>query len=84
MPHPTSGYKLQDGTKVPGVTSVIGRFKESGGLIQWAYNRGKEGLELYDSRDKAAELGTIVHEMVQAWLKGDDPWNVVRAYQDKT
>lgn len=69
MPTPVKGYFLKDGTRVPGTTTVIGRFKESGALIYWAYNRGKEGLELYESRDKAAELGTIVHEMVEEYIK---------------
>jgi hypothetical protein len=66
---PTANYKTKDGQRVPGVTTIIGRFKESGALIAWAYNRGKEGLELYDSRDKAAELGSIVHEAVEFAVK---------------
>lgn len=70
MPHPTQGYRNSKGEKIPGVTTIIGRFKESGALIRWAYNRGKNGLELYDSRDKAAELGTIVHSMVEAYING--------------
>lgn len=68
---PTANYKTKDGQRVPGVTTIIGRFKESGALIAWAYNRGKEGLELYDSRDKAAELGTVVHNMVENFIKND-------------
>lgn len=70
MPTPNKGYFTKDGTRVPGTTTIIGRFKESGALIAWAYKRGKDGLELYDSRDKAAELGTIVHEMVELYIKG--------------
>lgn len=70
MPHPTQGYRNSKGEKIPGVTTIIGRFKESGALIRWAYNRGKNGLELYDSRDKAAELGTIVHSMVEVYING--------------
>lgn len=77
MPTPKSGYFTKDGTKVPGTTTVIGRFKESGALIFWAYKRGKDGLELYESRDKAAELGTIVHEMVEEYIRGGNPYNVV-------
>lgn len=73
MPTPSKGYFNAAGQRVPGTTTVIGRFKESGALIYWAYNRGKEGLELYESRDKAAELGTLVHEMVEAYIRKDDP-----------
>ena len=71
MPTPRKGYFLKDGTKVPGTTTIIGRFKESGALIAWAYKRGKDGLELYDSRDKAAEIGTIIHGLVERFLKGE-------------
>lgn len=77
MPTPTKGYFDKDGKKVPGTTTVIGRFKESGALIYWAYNRGKDGLELYESRDKAAELGTIVHEMVEEYVRGGHPYDVL-------
>lgn len=75
MPTPRAGYKLKDGTKVPGTTTIIGRFKESGALIFWAYKRGKEGLELYDSRDKAAEIGTLAHSIVERYIRGEqDPF----------
>lgn len=73
MPHPKQGYSLANGTKVPGTTTIIGRFKESGALIAWAYKRGKDGHELYDSRDKAAEIGTVVHEMVERFIALEDP-----------
>jgi len=67
-------YFLKDGTRVPSVTTIIGRFKEADLLIKWAYNRGKNGLELYESRDKAAELGSIVHEMVEYFIRNEDPY----------
>jgi hypothetical protein len=73
MPHPTGGYRLKDGTRVPGTTTVIGRFKESGGLLQWAFKQGQEGKEsLYESRDEAASIGTIAHTMVEVHLHGAD------------
>jgi hypothetical protein len=78
MPHPKEGYRLKDGTRVPGTTTIIGRFKESGALIAWAYKRGKDGHELYDSRDKAAEIGTIVHSMVEEFVdKGGYPDSLI-------
>ena len=33
---PKAGYKNAAGEKVPGVTTVIGRFKDSGALLHWA------------------------------------------------
>lgn len=75
MPTPKAGYRLADGTQVPGVTTIIGRFKESGALIQWAYKRGKEGLDLYESRDRAGEIGTAVHDMVEQFCRGENPYH---------
>jgi hypothetical protein len=83
MPTPKAGYYNKAGKKVPGTTTVIGRFKESGALIYWAYNRGKEGLELYESRDKAAELGTFVHDMVERYVAKDDPHRGIDAFSDE-
>lgn len=64
-------YKLSDGTRVSGVTTILGRFKESGGLLQWAFQVGKSGAaKLYDSRDEAATAGKLVHDWVEADILG--------------
>ena len=88
MPTPSNGYYLKDGSKVPGTTTVIGRFKDSGGLIQWAYKQGREheGLarlgkeaprHLYDVTQQAADIGTLGHAMVEAHIHGADPETAV-------
>ena len=47
----------KDGTKIPGTTTIIGRFKESGGLLQWAFKQGKAGkAHLYEEAEKAADI----------------------------
>ena len=63
------GYHLKDGTKVPSVTTILGRWKESGGLIHWAWKEGSEGRDYRVTRDAAANAGTLAHEMVEAWSK---------------
>jgi hypothetical protein len=63
-------YKLADGTKVPGVTTILSRFKESGALMHWAWTQGKEGKDYRETRDKAANAGTVAHAMVEAHIKG--------------
>lgn len=73
MPTPRQGYFLKDGTKVPSTTTILGRFKESGGLIRWAYQQGKDGKELYEERDQAADIGTCVHSMVEQHINGKTP-----------
>ena len=57
-------YKLADGTRVPGVTTITSRYKDSGGLIRWAYNQGKAGLDMDRTKDDAGTAGTIAH----AWI----------------
>lgn len=64
------GYQLKDGTRVPGVTTILGRFKEAGGLIHWAWQLGKEGKDYREVRDEAASAGTMAHEAVEAFIRG--------------
>lgn len=76
MAHPKGGYRL-DGKRVPGVTTIIGRFKDSGGLMYWAYSQGQanergEIATLYEKRDESAESGTLAHSMVEAYLTDGD------------
>lgn len=64
------GYRLADGSKVPSVTTILGRFKESGGLIHWAWNLGIEGKDYREVRDRAADAGTLAHHAVEHWIHG--------------
>ena len=61
MSRPKGGYKLADGTKVPGVTTVIGKLKDAGPLMYWAWQQGVEGKDFRETRDAAASAGTVVH-----------------------
>src|SRR5687768_2946630 len=36
MPTPKKGYYTKRGERVPGVTTILSRFKDSGALIHWA------------------------------------------------
>lgn len=71
MGRPAGGYKLADGTKIPGVTTICSRFKDSGGLIYWAWNEGREGRDFRETRDAAADAGKLAHAMIEAWAS---PW----------
>ncbi len=70
MPTPKEGYFLKDGTKVPGTTVICGAYKDSGGLIHWAWTQGQLGLDYRETRDKAADIGTLVHAAIEAHLAG--------------
>lgn len=69
---PTQPYRNAKGQRVPGVTTVISRFKESGGLIHWAWQLGKDGLDYRQVRDAAADAGTVAHAMVECDIRGMD------------
>lgn len=62
-------YKDSMEQKVVGVTTAMGILAKPA-LIPWAYKRGKDGLELYESRDKSADIGTITHERIKAYFSG--------------
>ena len=41
---PTGKYEL-DGKLLPGTTTIIGKFKNSGALIHWAWKQGMDGID---------------------------------------
>jgi PD-(D/E)XK nuclease superfamily len=67
---PTSGggrpssYKTADGKRVPGVTTILSRFKESGGLIHWAWNLGMQQIDYKTARDDAGSVGSYAHSLI--------------------
>jgi hypothetical protein len=67
------GYHAADGERVPSVTTILSRFKESGGLIHWAWRLGTEGKDYREVRDQAADAGTLAHKAVDAWVRGNIP-----------
>ena len=73
MPTARKGYFLANGDRVPSVTTIIGRFKEAGGLMYWAWECGKNGKDFREERDKAADAGTMAHAAVEAWVH-DQPF----------
>lgn len=64
-------YLLADGkTRVPGVTTIVNRFKDSGGLIHWAWTQGTEGKDYRNTRDDAADTGKIAHQWIEDYIHG--------------
>lgn len=65
-------YVTPQGNVYPSVTTVISRYKEatSDGIQKW---RDKVGHERADKiRDNAADFGTAIHSMAEAYIK-DEP-----------
>lgn len=70
MPTPKGGYRDKDGNRIPGVTTVLGAHKDSGGLVHAAWKLGLDGLHYREEWDKAADIGTCVHARIEAFITG--------------
>lgn len=80
-------YFNSSGQRVPSVTTITSRFKDSGGLMYWSnlVGRGERDCEeqdiciacgtrpgktLAEARDKAADLGTYAHALIDGFITG--------------
>ncbi len=70
MPRPKSGYFTKDGRKVPGTTTITGRFKDSGALIWWANQCGLAGKTTQETLKAAGDAGSCGHEMIDCHTHG--------------
>jgi len=66
---PHTIYKLSDGTRVPGVTTILSVLSKPA-LIRWANKMGLSGIDTAKYVDEAARAGTAAHEMIQCHLTG--------------
>jgi len=70
MPTPRKGYYNAEGKRLPSVTTVIGKWKDSiEGLLGWANKCGMEGKHHRDVSGDAADSGTLTHLMVEKWIE---------------
>jgi hypothetical protein len=75
MPTPRLGYYAKDGSRLPGVTTILSRFKDSGGLIHWSWNIAHEGLlqsrgllaRALAGEAKRSELRTFLEQPIDRW-----------------
>ena len=75
---PTAPYYVGEGKgrkRVPSVTTITGRFKDSGALIRWANREGLEGRSMDEARDKAADTGSLTHDMCFLFMRKEDPYS---------
>ena len=70
MARPVGGYKLKDGTRVPGASTIAKIGSDPGGLIHWSWEQGIAGIDYRDARDAAGKAGTLVHEAAENWKHG--------------
>ena len=68
---PTILYRNKEGKRIPGVTTVLKNLGWSTEpLLWWAWNEGIEGRNFRDTSQKAADAGTLAHEMIECDIKG--------------
>lgn len=84
MPTSAKGYYTADGKRVPSVTTILGAFKSNiDGLLWWAWNEGREGRDFRETKQKAADAGTLAHDAVEHYLHSHDfPWAYHKAIVD--
>jgi hypothetical protein len=66
-------YKNRLGVRLPSVTTILSRFKDSGGLLYWANTCGLEGKTLDEARAVPASAGTVAHALVEAAINKREP-----------
>jgi len=64
-------YKLKDGTRVPGVTTILGVLNKPA-LVPWANNLGLQGIKVREYVDDKAAIGTLAHQMIADHLRKVD------------
>lgn len=72
-PTPSGGY-FCNGRRVPSVTTILGNLgwgQEN--LLRWAANLGLQGVDYEQERNRAADIGTVAHELIAAHLLGRKP-----------
>ena len=63
-------YRLEDGTVVPGVTTVTGLLAKPS-LVRWANKLGLEGVDASRLTEQSARIGTLAHARIRASLLGE-------------
>jgi hypothetical protein len=39
--------------------------------MHWSWKLGKQGLDYREEREKAADIGTVAHDAVERWVRGE-------------
>jgi len=65
-------YRLQDGTIIPGVTTITGLLDKPA-IMYWANNLGLSGIDVRKQLDYLGNIGTLAHYLVMCHLKGETP-----------
>ena len=64
-------YFTLEGILVPGVTTVLGILAKPA-LVPWANKLGLQGIDVSKYVDSLADVGTLTHRIVEAYLKHEE------------
>lgn len=75
---PTADYRNAKGERIPGNTTVISSNLgwSKNGLMYWAWQQGRDGKDFRQTRDSAADAGTLCHAMIEHDIKNLPPINM--------
>lgn len=65
-------YRLKDGRRVPGASTVAKIGDDPSALLYWAWDLGKQGIDYKKARESAADIGTLAHFLIQCHLRGQE------------
>lgn len=65
-------YKNKNGIAVPGVTTILGMLDKPA-LLHWAWDLGIKGEDYRKVRDKAGNIGTIAHYLIECHVNKLEP-----------
>lgn len=64
-------FESYEDTSLPRITKILS-FIDSEGLISWANAMGRKGMNNKTILEKAAAIGTLTHESIEAFLKYEE------------
>lgn len=94
MPHPRQGYTNKAGEPIPGCTTVLSALNgaPADGLITWGVNLHKQGLDWRTERQRSADVGTFIHDVLETypnplpprpvWMTEEEWAKTIKAYSD--
>ena len=65
-------YRLEDGTRVPGTTTITG-VMDKPALVKWANGLGLKGIDSTKYVDELATIGTLAHYMIECHCRNMKP-----------
>lgn len=66
-------YKKQDGSIVPGGSTISKIGEDQSHLISWAWSLGQAGEDYKKVVDLAANAGSVAHFFIECWFRGEQP-----------